>query len=260
MSEITRNRWHSLRRFTSARIAPGRAGNALPTAANLQFQLDHARARDAVHRPLDRAALVEDLQPLGLPLINVHSRADNRAVYLQRPDLGRQLRDEDKATLQATTGDNDIAVVIVDGLSSTAVQQHAAPFLQILIPQLQDNGFGLFPLILVEQGRVAIGDDIGALLGSRLALVVIGERPGLSSPDSLGVYLTYDPRPGRADSDRNCISNIRPPEGQGYRQAADTCVYLCRNAMLKQLSGVKLKDDSVTLEQSRTEKIPFFRD
>lgn len=259
MTSIIKNRWHSLRRYTSARIALGRAGSALPTSVNLQFQLDHARARDAVHLPLDTTALISDLDRTGLQVIKVHSQAVDRSDYLRRPDLGRQLQADDHDTLLRLADNSDIVIVIADGLSSTAVQRHTNPLLDKLIPALREAGFSIAPIVLVTQGRVAIGDSIAQALGARLSLVLIGERPGLSSPDSLGIYLTYAPRPGRSDAERNCISNIRPPEGLSYAQAVDTCLYLCRNAMQRKLSGVALKDDSVTLEQHETTQIPFFR-
>ncbi|MFV8818378.1 ethanolamine ammonia-lyase subunit EutC [Haliea sp. E17] len=259
MSGVIRNRWDGLRRYTAARLAGGRAGNAQTTEAQLRFQLDHARARDAVLHPLDTGRLAQDLQDSGLPVFTVQSAADNRALYLQRPDLGRRLRDTDHEVLATHKGTAEIAVAVVDGLSSIAVERHAAALLQRLLPQLREAGYSLAPLTLANQGRVALGDDIGEALGARLVLVLIGERPGLSSPDSLGIYLTYAPCPGRLDSERNCISNIRPPEGLDYQRAADTCLYLCRNALRRQLSGVRLKDDSLELAQAGSEQIPFFR-
>ncbi len=257
MSAITPNSWRSLRRFTAARIGGGRAGNALPTRENLAFALDHARARDAVHQQLDMAALADALQGFELPVIAVHSAAADRATYLQRPDLGRRLLPADRNKLQALAGDAEIAIVVADGLSSLAVQAHAPALLGELLPLLRAQGLRLAPLVLVEQGRVAIGDDIAGALGARLSLLLIGERPGLSSPDSLGLYLTWAPRPGRVDAERNCISNVRPPEGLSYARAAETCLYLCRNALRRQLSGVRLKDDSLTLEGPGSRRVPF---
>lgn len=260
MNRIVENRWRTLRQFTQARIGLGRAGHALPTHINLQFQLDHARARDAVHLALDSSGIRHSLESQGLEVIELSSQAGDRAIYLQRPDLGRKLSETDHTLLMAKSyPECDVAIVIADGLSSTAVNQHSVPFVQSLVPALQSAGFSLAPLSLVNQGRVAVGDDIGFVLNAKLSLVIIGERPGLSSPDSLGLYLTFAPRPGRKDSERNCISNIRPPQGQSYQQAVDTCVYLCRNAIQRGLSGVDLKDDSVTLEQSATGQIPFLK-
>ncbi len=259
MSALTRNDWRSLRQYTAARIGSGRAGSALPTAANLQFQLDHARARDAVLQALDVASLCEALSPLGLPVACARSRATDRGVYLQRPDLGRQLDPADRERLAGERGAADIGIVIADGLSSLAVQAHAAKLLHEMLPLLRDAGFSLAPLVVAQQGRVALGDEVGAALGAKLVLVLIGERPGLSSPDSLGVYLTFAPQPGRLDSERNCISNIRPPAGLDYASAAQTCLYLCRNALQRGLSGVKLKDDTQTLEHRSGGEIPFLK-
>lgn len=223
-----------LRSFTPARVALGRTGHSLPTAGLLRFQLDHARARDAVFQELDPASL-------GLPHILLRSRAGSRAAYLRRPDLGRSLRDESRVLLQR--GDYDAAIVIADGLSATAVHHQAVPLLEALTPRLQAEGWNLAPLTIVLQGRVAIGDEIGALFGARLVVMLIGERPGLTSPDSLGVYLTWDPRPGRTDAERNCISNVRT-EGLGYETAAGKIHFLMREARARKLSGVALKEDA----------------
>lgn len=223
-----------LRSFTPARVALGRTGHSLPTAELLRFQLDHARARDAVFQELDPASL-------GIPHILLRSRAGSRAAYLRRPDLGRSLRDESRVLLQR--GDYDAAIVIADGLSATAVHHHAVPLLEALTPRLQAEGWNLAPLTIVLQGRVAIGDEIGALFGARLVVMLIGERPGLTSPDSLGVYLTWDPRPGRTDAERNCISNVRT-EGLGYETAAGKIHFLMREARARKLSGVALKEDA----------------
>lgn len=223
-----------LRSFTPARVALGRTGHSLPTAELLRFQLDHARARDAVFQELDPASL-------GIPHILLRSRAGSRAAYLRRPDLGRSLRDESRVLLQR--GDYDAAIVIADGLSATAVHHHAVPLLEALTPRLQAEGWNLAPLTIVLQGRVAIGDEIGALFGARLVVMLIGERPGLTSPDSLGVYLTWDPRPGRTDAERNCVSNVRT-EGLGYETAAGKTHFLMREARARKLSGVALKEDA----------------
>jgi ethanolamine ammonia-lyase small subunit len=223
-----------LRAFTPARVAIGRTGDSLPTAELLRFQLDHARARDAVHEPLDPASL-------GVPHVLVRSAAPDRATYLRRPDLGRRLA----VDTQLPRGDYDAAFVIVDGLSAPAVHRHAVPLLDAVTPLLES--WRLAPLTVALQGRVAIGDEIGARLGARLVVVLTGERPGLTSPDSLGAYLTWDPRPGRTDAERNCISNIRP-EGLSYQAAAGTLVFLMSAARSRRLSGVALKDESRYLE------------
>jgi ethanolamine ammonia-lyase small subunit len=224
-----------LRKFTPARVALGRTGHSLPTAELLRFQLDHARARDAVYEELDPPSL-------GVPHLLLHSAAPDRATYLRRPDLGRRLRQPSRALL--TKGDYDAALVIADGLSAPAVHRHAAPLLEALHGLLVEDsdGWRLAPLTVVLQGRVAIGDEIGERLGARLVAVLIGERPGLTSPDSLGIYLTWAPRPGRTDAERNCISNVRT-EGISYHLAARKLHFLMREARVRKLSGVELKED-----------------
>jgi ethanolamine ammonia-lyase small subunit len=231
-----------LRSFTPARVALGRTGHSLPTAELLRFRLDHARARDAVYQPLDPPSL-------GVPYQLLTSAAPDRATYLQRPDLGRQLSRESREKLvkggQLVKGDYDAAIVIADGLSAPAVHHHAAPLLEALRPYLAD--WRLAPLSVVLQGRVAIGDEIGELLGARLVVMLIGERPGLSSPDSLGAYLTWDPRPGRTDAERNCISNIRT-EGIAYQVAARQLGFLMQQARLRRISGIHLSTTGYELE------------
>jgi|SRR5690349_3731834 len=220
-----------LRSFTPARVGLGRAGNGLPTSELLRFQLDHARARDAVYEELDPASL-------GLPHVLVHSAAPDRATYLRRPDLGRVLA----AGTVLDRGDYDAAMVIADGLSAPAVHHHAARLMEALLPKLAE--WRLAPLTIVLQGRVAAGDEIGQRLGARMVAVLIGERPGLTSPDSLGVYLTWDPGPGRTDAERNCISNVRT-EGISYELAAHKLHFLMREARVRQLTGVQLKESAV---------------
>jgi ethanolamine ammonia-lyase small subunit len=221
-----------LRAFTPARVALGRSGNSLPTAELLRFQFDHARARDAVHCELDPAAIA-------LPHILLRSTVHDRATYLRRPDLGRTLHTESRA--QLVHGDYDAAIVIVDGLSAPAIHHHAMPLLEALLPRLAD--WRLAPLTVVQQGRVAIGDEIGEAVGARMSVLLIGERPGLTSPDSLGIYLTWDPRPGRTDAERNCISNVRT-EGIGYDLAVHKLHFLMRASRTRRLSGVGLKEDA----------------
>ena len=221
--------------FTPARVGLGRAGNSLPTRDLLDFQLAHARARDAVHATLDPASLL-------LPGVIVASAAPDRITYLRRPDLGRKLSDESRVRLQGlAAGQCDAVFVVADGLSALAIHRHAKSLLEAVVPRLQSLGWQLAPLVIAEQGRVAIGDDIGQILNARLAVVLIGERPGLSSPDSLGVYLTWDPKPGRTDAERNCISNIRT-EGLSYAAAAEKLVFLMTEARRLKLSGVMLKE------------------
>lgn len=240
---VVENRWQTLRRFTRARIALGRAGVSLPTAAHLAFQRDHAAARDAVHAPVDFDA-VEDALGLDAPAIRLASAAPDRPTYLARPDFGRRLDPASRAHLaeQAPSEPPDLALVIADGLSAQAVARHAAPLATAAMEAFRSAGLSLAPVVLVSQGRVAIGDEIGAALGARLVVVLIGERPGLSSPDSLGVYLTHAPRVGRSDAERNCISNIRP-EGLPYAPAAEKLVYLAREALRRGETGVALKDE-----------------
>lgn len=250
-SSVIDNPWRALRRHTPARIGLGRAGISLPTAAHLDFQLAHAQARDAVHRPLDVVALRAEIEALGLPTLALRSAATSRSIYLQRPDLGRQLGADSREQLEALRRQrqaqgiaaHDLAIVVVDGLSALAVQRHAVPLIAALRADPATAGWSIAPVAVVEQGRVAVGDGIGELLDARIAVVLIGERPGLSSPDSLGVYLTWAPRIGRHDAERNCISNVRP-EGLGHADAARRLAYLLDEARRRGSSGVGLKDES----------------
>ncbi|HEX5686323.1 MAG TPA: ethanolamine ammonia-lyase subunit EutC [Ideonella sp.] len=242
---VISNPWASLRRFTPARIALGRSGTSLPTEPQLAFQLAHAQARDAVHRTFDVDGTALAMHALGLATRMAHSAAADRPTYLQRPDRGRSLDGASAAALRATTTGSDLALVVADGLSALAVERHAAPFMAALLPLLRSANppWSLSPIVLVQQGRVAIGDEIGALLQASMVLVMIGERPGLSSPDSLGLYLTWAPRPGRTDAERNCVSNVRP-EGLLYDDAAHRAAWLLNAARARQLTGVALKDES----------------
>ena len=242
-SPVRPNPWTALRRLTPARIALGRAGASLPTAEVLAFGLAHAQARDAVHVPLDAGALEAEARAAGWPTLRVHSRAGDRANYLLRPDLGRRLDPASAERLAAAPEQgSDIVFVLADGLSASAVQHHALPTLAALRALLLP-AWKLGSLVIAEQGRVALGDEIGELLGARLVVVLIGERPGLSSPDSLGAYLTWGPRVGRTDAERNCISNIRP-QGLACAQAGRRLHWLCTAALRLGYSGVALKDDS----------------
>lgn len=230
--------------FTPARIALGRVGNSLPTAALLDFGMAHAQARDAVHVALDMPAMQQQLDAMGYVNIAVHSAAPDRNVYLRRPDLGRQLDAASHAQLHthaATASRPQLAVVIADGLSALAVMRHAAPLLHAVRPRL--THWAIAPIVIAQQARVALGDEIGELLGSEQIVMLIGERPGLSSPDSLGIYLTYAPRVGRTDAERNCISNVRIG-GLGYEQAAHRLAFLLNGAQRLGRSGIALKDDS----------------
>lgn len=240
---VQQNPWERLRQFTRARIALGRAGNSQTTESVLAFGLAHAQARDAVHLPLARAQIEAALAGAGLDSLPVHSAAADREHYLRRPDLGRRLDEASRARLAAARPGQapDVVFVIADGLSSLAAQRHAVPLLLALRERLADWHIG--PVVVAEQSRVALGDEVGELLGARQVVMLIGERPGLSSPDSLGIYLTYAPRVGRSDAERNCISNVRP-EGLPYAQAAVKLAFLLRGAVALGRSGVDLKDDS----------------
>jgi ethanolamine ammonia-lyase small subunit len=235
--------WARLRRLTAARIGLARSGASLATAPLLEFKLAHARARDAVHEPLDQMRLIADLAGFGLPVRAAVSAAADRQTYLMRPDLGRRLAEGSEAALKKDAGQYDVAVIICDGLSARAVQYHAQPMLAALLPGLQKQGVRVAPLVVVRHGRVAIGDAIAALLGADCAAVLIGERPGLTAPDSMGAYLTWRPSPRTTDADRNCVSNIRP-DGIGYAEAAAKLAFLLGAIRARQLSGVQLKDDS----------------
>ena len=248
-SNVTIDPWAQLKKFTRARIALGRVGSSLPTREVLDFGLAHAMARDAVHLALDVDALEAAIQAQGFSTIRVHSRAPDRANYLLRPDWGRRLDDN---SLMDLTGTNslkksnakpiDLLIVVADGLSSLAVSRHVLPMLAE-IRQLLPADWQLGPVVIASQARVAIGDEIGHALNARMVAMLIGERPGLSSPDSLGMYLTYQPTLGLSDADRNCISNVRP-EGLQYAVAAKKLLWLAGQAMRLKLSGVALKDES----------------
>jgi len=241
--------WADLRRHTPARIALGRVGNSLPTAEVLRFAAAHAQARDAVHLPLDVAALSAVLATDGWPTLTVTSRAATRDVFLRRPDLGRRLDDAGAAALfavQCTPGSvaPDLALVVADGLSAQAAQDHAADVLRHLREAL-GGACVLSPVVVATQARVALADEVGALLQARAVLVLLGERPGLSSPDSLGAYLTFAPRVGSNDAQRNCVSNIRPT-GLAPAAAAARLAWLVKEALRRRLTGIGLKDDSAT--------------
>jgi ethanolamine ammonia-lyase small subunit len=232
-----------LRAMTPARVGLGRTGVSQQTRDLLDFQRAHAQARDAVHAHMETAALAAELSALSDgEVVRLHSAAPDRATYLQRPDLGRKLDEASAASLsrwvKAKGANPDIALIVVDGLSALAVERHVPPLLRELFPRL--TGWRVTPICVVEQGRVAVGDEVGVMLGAQLSVVLIGERPGLSSPDSLGAYITWQPRPGRTDAERNCISNIRT-EGLNYREAASTLAHCLAEARRIELTGVALK-------------------
>ena len=240
--------WIALRRFTQARIALGRAGHAVPTAALLEFQLAHAQARDAVHCPWDLAAFAKEVQGLGVEVLILETPVMSRSEYLRRPDLGRVLTAAARNRLRRVdAAPADVALIVSNGLSSIAVARHGIPLLQAIVAGCRARGFSLGPVSLVADGRVALSDDIGSVLAARAAVIIVGERPGLSAADSLGIYLTYRPQPGKTDADRNCISNIRPPEGLGYADAAAKLLSLIGEAMRLGISGVALKDENTGL-------------
>lgn len=246
-SPLTVDPWQQLRSFTRARIALGRVGSSLPTREVLDFGMSHAMARDAVHTPLDAEGLCEALQACSFRAQLVQSAAPDRPTYLLRPDLGRKLSPRGIEVLSVPgSPECDVAFIIGDGLSSLAVSKHAVPVLEALrgmMPEAWRNA----PVVVATQARVALSDQIGELLHARIVVMLIGERPGLSSPDSLGIYITYAPRVGRQDSERNCISNVRP-EGLPYAAAARKMLWLVNEALRIKLTGIGLKDESDMVE------------
>lgn len=257
---VVPNPWNKLRQYTPARIALGRAGTSLPTKPHLEFQLAHARARDAVHHELDTAKLESALKTRGHETCLLHSAAANRPMYLQRPDMGRRLDEDSHKALSdmAQRGDGyDVVFVVGDGLSSFAIEENAAPFLDAILPPLREQSWRIAPLVIIREARVAVGDEIGQLLGARMVVVLIGERPGLSSPDSMGIYMTLNPRIGLTDEARNCISNVRR-EGLDYQGAAHKLFYLMNEARKRGLSGVHLKDEAETTQGAVTESSKSF--
>lgn len=244
-AEISQDPWHSLKQFTPARIALGRAGMSLTTRACLDFQLAHALARDAVNIPLDLTKVAQHLQEQGYQTLCLQSQAENQSMYLQRPDLGRLLCSSALTALQQTLPlQADVVIVVADGLSSKAIEQHAEPLITLLLPELQASGYRLAPVCLVKHGRVAVGDAIAEQYSARLCIILIGERPGLSSPDSMGIYFTYQAKSGiSTDADRNCISNIHK-SGLSYEQAVKKLLFLIKAAEQLTFSGVNLKDET----------------
>jgi ethanolamine ammonia-lyase small subunit len=232
-----------LRALTPARVALGRAGMSLPTSALLGFTLDHARARDAVHAAFDAQALIAQLAGLGLAASEVKSRTGNRRDYLRRPDLGRRLDEASVRQLASGEGSGKLAIMIGDGLSPAAVHAHAVELMRHLRPCLAASQIRLGPVVIASGARVALGDEIGAILRADMIVVLIGERPGLSAPDSLGAYLTFAPAIGRTDADRNCVSNIHR-EGLTYEEAALKIAWLAREGLKRRVTGVALKDES----------------
>ena len=238
-----------LRTLTPARVGLGRTGVSQETRDLLSFQQAHALARDAVHARMDAASAAAVIGEIThQPVLRLRSRCTDRAEYLQRPDLGRQLDGASREVLRTAVPRKqvDLAIVVADGLSALAVERHVPPLLRAWWPTL--GGWRVAPVCVVEQGRVAIGDAIGEALGGQLCVMLIGERPGLSSPDSLGAYITWEPTAGRTDAERNCISNIRT-EGLGYAQAASQLSFYVNEARRRKLTGVGLKESANLLKE-----------
>lgn len=237
--------WQFLQNYTPARIARGRAGHSIPTSELLKFQVDHAQARDAVYSQLNTQQLNKSIiETFDLQILNLKSEINNRSQYLQRPDFGRTLSQTSRENLKnINCSESDICIVITDGLSAEAVNQNALLILEILIPKLRAINWKIAPICIVEQGRVAIADEVGFLLKSEIVIILIGERPGLTSPNSMGAYITFHPHVGMTDESRNCVSNIRP-EGLNFQMATDKILYLLTEMKTKKLSGVGLKDES----------------
>ncbi len=250
--------WAGLRAHTAARIALGRAGTSLPTRELLAFQADHARAMDAVYGELDRGATAAELMAAGLESIALDTMADSRQAYLHRPDFGRKLNSNSRQSLREFISNRpapDVVIAIVDGLSAIAAQRHAVAVALKLIPRLCEAGLSIGAVPLVRYGRVALQDELGEIMGARAVVSLIGERPGLGSPDSLGAYLVHAPRIGNTDAQRNCVSNIRP-EGLPYAAAADALFWLTTEALRRAVSGVQLKDDRQMNRVPSTESLP----
>jgi ethanolamine ammonia-lyase small subunit len=246
---VTRERefFEALRHFTRARIGLGRSGHAPSTAAQLDFQLAHALARDAVRAPWRPDDFVAALGAEGLAALPASSAARPLDEYLTRPDRGRALDDASRARLRAAAAGRpapDVALVVTGGLSAAAIDAHGLPLVRALVDEFSARGLSLAPVVAVARGRVALADDAGEALGARLSVIAVGERPGLSAADGVGLYLTFAPRRGRTDAERNCVSNVRPPDGLDYREAAAKVGWLAAEALRRQLSGVALKDEA----------------
>jgi len=248
IKSVQTDAWSSLQSFTNARIALGRTGISVPLKETLQFKMAHAHARDAVFSMLDKNALIDSLEKIHQPYFLLHSKANDRNEYLHRPDLGRRLNDDSIKQLETFNNKGfDVAFVIADGLSATAINTHAILVFKLIKEKFVAANISFAPVGIVKEGRVAIADEIGALLKCKLSLILIGERPGLSSPDSMGAYITYNPKQGLTDESRNCISNIRP-EGLNYQAAADKIFFLIKESLRLKLSGVKLKDNTLLMQ------------
>jgi ethanolamine ammonia-lyase small subunit len=246
---ITSNNWEFLKVYTDARISLGRAGSSIPTKELLKFQLAHASARDAVYSKLNTEILQKEIELLNKESILLHSSAMDRFIYLKKPDLGRKLDENSIQILKENSILNpDLCIVIGDGLSARSIQENTIPFLREFFSIL-DNKYSQSKILIVEQARVGIVDSIGEIISPQICMILIGERPGLSSPNSMGIYFTYQPKLGRKDSERNCISNIRK-EGLGYKEAAKKSNFIIEQALNLKLTGVNLKD---TMQISKPE-------
>lgn len=240
--------WERLRKFTQARIGMGRSGYAVPTREALKFQLDHARARDAIHWEWERESFQKQLKRAKIPQLVVETAVRDRTEYLMRPDLGRILSPASRKNLSKKFAGRkpgpDVVITVSNGLSSSAVNLHAAKLVSKLWNELKRAGYRLAPLVLAENARVAVSDEVGVLARARVSIIVLGERPGLSSVDSLAMYMTYRPRAGNTDARRNCVSNIRPPDGLSYEIAVKKTLFLVQESLRRELSGVELKDET----------------
>ncbi|WP_216934700.1 MULTISPECIES: ethanolamine ammonia-lyase subunit EutC [unclassified Acinetobacter] len=248
-SQLQDNPWEKLKAFTDARIALGRAGGSLPTRPSLEFQLAHAQAKDAVLKPLDVASLTADLSKTGLPMLEIESQALEKNLYLKRPDLGRVLSEQSRTMLQQYRAEHqehwDVAIVLGDGLSARAIEENSPHFIPALLEACKEQGWKVAPLVIARGSRVALGDEVAEILRTKMLVMLIGERPGLSSPDSMGIYYTYNAFRGCHDALRNCISNVRPA-GLAYLLAIRRLVELMRKSCELQFSGVQLKDEYET--------------
>lgn len=242
-TNIEADEWQSLKAYTDARIALGKTGVSIPMAESLAFKLAHAHAKDAVYSALDQGPLIAMLKEIHQPVVSLHSQAINRDIYLQRPDLGRRLADDSVRKLQQIhAAPADLCIILADGLSASAINENAWPVVNLLLEAAKKMNYTVSAISLVEQARVAIADEIGHLLKAKLSIIFIGERPGLSSFDSMGAYITFDPLPGLTDERRNCISNIRQ-KGLSAALAVDKIMYLVNEAFRLKITGVMLKDN-----------------
>lgn len=238
---IEPNSWEFLKKLTSARIALGRAGISLPTKELLAFRLAHAQARDAVYSGIDKEKILAQLSKAGFDFFEIESKSASRNEYLKNPNTGRKLSDDSLVKLKQLPSSYDLCFIIADGLSATSVNEHAVEVITILFSKLKKLNWSIAPVLVAEQARVALSDEVGSTLKSEIVVMLIGERPGLSAPDSMGAYITYQPEPGLTDERRNCVSNIRP-EGLTYHFAAEKLFYLLTEMKTRKISGVQLKD------------------